>query len=135
MASTRAFKNLASLRSSFDEPLEDEPLAERNVAGPTQVPPAMARMPSDAPHLAPALVRMHDSGGQAVSPITGKVDRRRLRKVLKTPSVSLSVAVRSELHEDVSAMLFARKTTWIALLDQMLSEYVAKAKETGHYPK
>ena len=141
MASTRAFKNLASLRSSFsnfsnvDDPLEDEPAVEQHPSRPTPIPAAVARLPSDLPHLAPALVRPYEPTAQPVSPITGKVDRRRLRKVLKTPSVSLSVAVRSELHEEVSAMLFARKTTWIALLDTMLDEYVSKAKETGHYPK
>lgn len=138
MASTRAFKNLASLRSSFEEPLEEESSAEHSQPGPIHVPQTLPRLTAEAPHLAPALVRMQDNMAQPVSPvspITGKVDRRRLRKVLKTPSVSLSVAVRAELHEEVSEMLFARKTTWIALLDQMLTEYVAEAKETGHYPK
>ena len=80
------------------------------------------------------LVRSHESA-HPTSPITGKVDRRRLKKVLKTPSVSLSVAVRAELHEEVSTMLFARKSTWIALLDKLLTDFVVDAKARGHFPK
>ena len=134
MASNRAFKNLASLKDSFEEPLEDD------VSG-SQVPQIVTHgdvHAQQAPlHLsapAPMLVRSHDSA-PPVSPITGKIDRRRLKKVLKTPSVSLSVAVRAELHEDVSAMLFARKSTWIALLDQLLTGYVSEAKAKSQFPK
>lgn len=134
MATNRAFKNLASLRSSFDEPVEedrsgiDEPekhsghVISAGATPPYQIPPA------------PMLVRSHDLA-HPTSPLTGKVDRRRLKKVLKTPSVSLSVAVRTELHEDVSTMLFARKSTWIALLDELLTDYVAGAKAKGQFPK
>ena len=131
MASTRAFKNLASLRTHFDEPLDDEPASEplsRHSSVDEHERPAPAS-PS------PILLRPHDPQQHPVSPITGKVDRRRLRKVLKTPSVSLSAAVRAELHEEVSTMLFARKSTWIALLDQLLSDYVAEAKSRGQFPK
>lgn len=134
MASSRAFKNLASLKDSFEEPLEDEgsrpqvPQAVTHSEGHTHTAPSHHHAP------APMLVRSHESA-HPVSPITGKPDRRRLKKVLKTPSVSLSVAVRTELHEDVSTMLFARKSTWIALLDQLLTDYVSEAKAKGQFPK
>ena len=134
MASNRAFKNLASLRESFDDPLADEASGDQSIYtvshGDGHAPTASSHQTAPAP----MLVRSHDNG-HPVSPITGKIDRRRLKKVLKTPSVSLSVAVRAELHEDVSTMLFARKSTWIALLDQLLTEYVSDAKEKGHFPK
>ena len=134
MASNRAFKNLASLRNSFDEPLEDD--SQSLQANETQnssialegTPPTVHTTPT------PMLVRSPVSD-QALSPITGKIDRRRLKKVLKTPSISLSVAVRAELHEEVSTMLFARKSTWIALLDQLLTDHVANAKAKNHFPK
>lgn len=134
MASSRAFRNLASLKDSFEVPLEDE-------GSRPQVPQAITHSevhahPASSHQSAPApmLVRPHDIA-HPVSPITGKPDRRRLKKVLKTPSVSLSVAVRTELHEDVSTMLFARKSTWIALLDQLLTDYVSEAKAKGQFPK
>lgn len=134
MASNRAFKNLASLRDSFDTPFEEDGagLAQKETQA-SGVATGDATPPHQAPP-APMLVRSHDPT-QPTSPITGKVDRRRLKKVLKTPSVSLSVAVRAELHEEVSTMLFARKSTWIALLDQVLTEYIADAKAKGHFPK
>ena len=134
MASNRAFRNLAILRHSFDEPLEDEsPVPQSHEAQLPSVvsagtPPPVLTAPT------PMLVRSPDTD-QALSPITGKIDRRRLKKVLKTPSISLSVAVRAELHEEVSAMLFARKSTWIALLDQLLTDHVADAKAKSHFPK
>ena len=136
MAGTRAFKHLANLRSSFEEPLVEDSSSERRLTG-QSFPDAVdiTSIPFEVKHRTPALLPPHEYGPQPVSPITGKVDGRRLRKVLKTPSVSLSVAVRAELHEQIGEMLFARKMTWIALLDQLLDEYVAKAKETGHYPK
>ena len=134
MASNRAFKNLASLRNSFDEPVEDDrSSSEKQEKHPGIVITANA-VPSHQTIPAPLLVHSHDSV-HPVSPLTGKVDRRRLRKVLKTPSVSLSVAVRAELHEEVSTMLFARKSTWIALLDQLLTDYVTDAKAKGQFPK
>lgn len=135
MASNRAFRNLASLRHSFDEPLADDSPAPQ--AEETQAPSIVATA-SAAPSIlstpAPMLVRSYDNA-HPISPITGKVDRRRLKKVLKTPSISLSVAVRAELHEEVSTMLFARKSTWIALLDQLLTDYVADAKANSNFPK
>jgi hypothetical protein len=135
MASTRAFKNLANLRDSFHEPIQEE--------GPRELEHGGATNPVHIPALTPFLAHQTSMpGGTAterstpmVSPITGRVDRRRLRKVLKTPSVSLSVAIRTELHEQVSEMLFARKTTWIALLDELLADYVAQAKQSNRYPK
>lgn len=134
MASNRAFKNLASLRDSFDEPLEEDSTPASQLQ--TQAIDSTARtaVPPYHPSPAPILVRSHDYV-QTTSPITGKIDRRRLKKVLKTPSVSLSVAVRAELHEDISTMLFARKSTWIALLDQLLTAYVSEAKTMGQFPK
>lgn len=135
MASNRAFKNLASLKNSFDEPVEEE-ISTSQLPEPTaQSSPAVGLISTHQHAPAPMLVRSHDSPSHPVSPITGKVDRRRLKKVLKTPSVSLSVAVRAELHEEVTGMLFARKSTWIALLDQLLTAYVSEAKATGHFPK
>ncbi|SNT38253.1 hypothetical protein SAMN05421770_11041 [Granulicella rosea] len=144
MAGNRAFKGLASLRAGFDQPFEDdipepiparpEPVLERVQATVHQ--PEPPRMMPQPVAVAPVHSEPRQFGGpQAVSPITGKVDRRRLRKVLKTPSVSLSVAVRAELHEEVSALLFARKTTWIATLDELLTQYVAEAKATGRFPR
>lgn len=133
MASNRAFKNLASLRHSFEEPLPEE-IGETSAEAQRPFSAATDPTPSFVPPPAPMLVRSHEVP-HPVSPITGKIDRRRLKKVLKTPSVSLSVAVRAELHEEVSAMLFARKTTWIAVLDELLAEYVAGAKARGQFPK
>ena len=134
MASNRAFKNLASLRSSFEEPLEDDGSGPPGQEAHSINVVAANTMPLHQTLPAPMLVRSHD-GAHPTSPITGKVDRRRLRKVLKTPSVSLSVAVRAELHDEVSTMLFSRKSTWIALLDQLLADYIAEAKAKGHFPK
>lgn len=131
MAGNRAFKNLASLRTHFDEPLNEDRAPMAASPDPSSTDPNRTQQASTSP----MLVRSHDPQQHPVSPITGKVDGRRLRKVLKTPSVSLSVAVRSELHEDVSTMLFARKSTWIALLDQLLGDYVADAKSRGQFPK
>ena len=134
MASNRAFKNLASLRNSFEEAVEDEapgtPIPHRDFqeSGTTHTTSLHQGIHT------PMLVRSYDSA-HPISPITGKVDRRRLKKVLKTPSVSLSAAVRAELHEEVSTMLFARKSTWIALLDQLLTAYVLEAKAKGQFPK
>lgn len=134
MASSRAFKNLASLKDSFEEPLEDEGSRPQVSQAVTHSEGHAHTAPSHQNAPAPMLVRSHESA-HPVSPITGKPDRRRLKKVLKTPSVSLSVAVRTELHEDVSTMLFARKSTWIALLDQLLTDYVSEAKAKGQFPK
>lgn len=134
MAGNRAFQGLASLRAGFDRPYEDEaePVVERLQATPEPTPqPRMMPTPQPVLHQEPRSFQ----GPQVVSPITGKVDRRRLRKVLKTPSVSLSVAVRAELHEEVSNLLFARKTTWIATLDELLTKYVAEARATGRFPR
>ena len=134
MASNRAFKNLASLRDSFDEPLEEDSLLTPQIQTQASNSTSGDGIPSYQALPAPMLVRSHDAA-QPTSPITGKIDRRRLKKVLKTPSVSLSVAVRAELHEDVSTMLFAKKSTWIALLDQLLTAYVSDAKTKGQFPK
>jgi hypothetical protein len=127
MANTRAFKNLASLRNSFDTPFAEE----------ETVSPALEQV-AEAPvviRAAAAAERAHIHAVPPLTPVTGKVDRRRLRKVLKTPSVSLSVAVRAELHAEISEMLFARKSTWIALLDELLTAYVSEAKATRSFPK
>lgn len=132
MATHRAFKNLASLRDSFREPFLEEPVEPAAVDEPAAVtaaptPPAPLRLAAEAAPGTPIDYRTYAS--------PPKVDGRRLRKVLKTPSVSLSVAVRAELHEDISAMLFARKSTWIALLDELLTEHVQRAKEDDKFPK
>jgi hypothetical protein len=141
MAANRAFRGLANLRESFDQPYaEDEVITEM----PVEVAPDPRRtrstnitsMPQPtASHSSQTSMERHALQMTPVSPITGKVDRRRLKKVLKTPSVSLSVAVRSELHEEVSTMLFARKTTWIAILDELLTNYVSEARTNGMFPK
>lgn len=136
MAATRAFQNLASLRSSFDEPLAEEESSPRE----TPIRPAGLNSVVTALHPPSAYANVTAMAIPAtatsqVSPITGKVDRRRLRKVLKTPAVSLSVEVREELHSDVGMMLFARKSTWIALLDELLTDYVSSAKAKGKFPK
>ncbi len=132
MASTRAFKNLASLRSSFDVPIEEEVGAFAEPPPPTPDPVQTSFIAAAPPS---ARLHIHAVNTAPLTPVSGRVDRRRLRKVLKTPSVSLSVAVRSELHEDVSAMLFANKSTWIALLDDLLSSYVAQARAEKRFPK
>ena len=126
MANTRAFKNLSSLRDQFDEPIAEEQLKQE--AKPSAV-SELGKVALDAQAQQAAPLQPQ------TSPLTGKVDGRRLRKVLKTPSVSLSVSVRSEIYDDVRPMLFARKTTWIAVLDELLTEYVAKAKAKNEYPK
>ena len=134
MASTRAFKNLASLKQQFDQPFDEG----RHDNAPEENGQVPARLTSTSHTLtsipSPVLVRAHDPV-HPVSTVTGKVDGRRLRKVLKSPSTSLSVAVRAELHEEVSQMLFARKSTWIALLDELLTKHVADAKAHGQFPK
>lgn len=124
MATHRAFKNLASLRDSFREPFLEEPADAATVPQPEPIPVMLA---ADAASLVPIDYRAY------LPP--PKVDGRRLRKVLKTPSVSLSVAVRAELHEDISAMLFAGKSTWIALLDELLTAHVQRAKDENRFPK
>lgn len=127
MSSTRAFKNLATLRDRFVEtPFEEEE------AGPQVAAPSMAEL-----GIASESERgvAYFSGAPHSFSTVRKVDGRRARKVLKTPSVSLSVAVRREIHEDVSAMLFARKSTWIGLLDELLRHYVQDAKASGNFPK
>ena len=141
MAGNRAFKGLANLRDSFEQPYaDDEPSEVAGTAAPELPRPPRATnitpMPPSPPGYSFQASAERPLGLMTpVSPITGKVDRRRLRKVLKTPSVSLSVAVRSELHEEVSEMLFARKTTWIAIVDELLTNYVAEARAAGQYPK
>ena len=130
MAGNRAFKNLAALRDSF---VEAQPVEEPNEAAtisPDARPVRSPRIFENAP-----FSELGTPSISNVSSITGKVDGRRKRKVLKTPSVSLSVSVRREIHEDISAMLFAQKSTWIALLDDLLHQYVQQAKTSGQFPK
>jgi len=130
MASNRAFKGLASLKSSFSDPnIEQDDQRQPHLGEPEAVP---AKMPPQATYdshldLPPA--------SYVATTMSGKVDRRRLRKVLKAPSVSLSVEVRTELHNDVRNMLFARNSTWIALLDELLTAYVQDAKSKDRFPK
>jgi hypothetical protein len=141
MAASRAFKGLANLRDRFEQPLAEDELAQDSmhdtaVEGLHQGATNVTLMPRiSSPFEQDAFALRQAGNVHPVSPLTGKVDRRRLRKVLKTPSVSLSVAVRSELHEEVSTMIFARKSTWIAIVDELLTKYVETAKSTGHFPK
>ena len=127
MATHRAFKNLASLRDSFREPLPEDVDTPASAAE-----EPLPSVPAVAPVVLAAAAEPIDYRSYAPPP---KVDGRRLRKVLKTPSVSLSVAVRAELHEDISAMLFAGKSTWIALLDELLTNHVQRAKDENRFPK
>lgn len=131
MSSNRAFRNLAALRDSFVEaqPEEDDVAAsaETTVRGTV----ASSRSTSDNIDISGHSTKTLS----IVSNVSEKVDGRRQRKVLKTPSVQLSVSVRREIHEDVSAMLFAQKSTWIALLDELLSNYVQQEKNSGRFPK
>ena len=129
MSANRAFKNLAALRDRFVDPQPEE---QGFAAHEATTPLTEAPVVSIAEHSAsignvPAF--------SMPSRLEGKVDGRRQRKVLKTPSVSLSVSVRRENHEDISSMLFARKSTWIALLDELLMDYVQQAKNSGRFPK
>ena len=141
MAGNRAFRGLANLRNSFEQPYaEDDPAEVAETVAPELPRPPRSTTITSMPQVVQGYSFQASEDRlpglmTPVSPITGKVDRRRLRKVLKTPSVSLSVAVRAELHEEVSAMLFARKSTWIALADELLTKYVAEARAAGQYPK
>ena len=134
MASNRAFKNLASLKQQFDQPF-DEDRHDTGSEEKEQIPALLTSTSNTRTSVpSPVLVQAHDPV-YPVSTVTGKMDGRRLRKVLKSPSTSLSVAVRAELHDEVSQMLFARKSTWIALLDELLTKHVSDAKAHGQFPK
>lgn len=128
MPGTRAFKHLAALRDSFVEaPAEELPVVTDLSARYADDP---RRLGNDNEDLHPISKTL-----SMATSVRGKVDGRRERKVLKTPSVALSVSVRREIHEDVSAMLFAQKSTWIALLDELLQNYVQHAKSSGRFPR
>ncbi len=130
MSGTRAFKNLAALRDRFVENTTEE---DEVLATPVSLVSSKSVLLDAMQH--PEQPSPLQKTLSVVPSTSGKVDGRRQRKVLKTPSVSLSVAVRQEIHEDVSAMLFARKSTWIALLDELLLNYVQQAKSSGKFPK
>jgi hypothetical protein len=130
MPNSRAFKGLANLRSSFRNPEaeEDSSLSYESTERPFAAPVQSAASTNGS-------YTSHGVNAGVPTTISGKIDRRRLRKVLKTPSVSLSVEVRAELHNDVRLMLFAQSSTWIALLDDLLTTYVTEAKQQGRFPK
>lgn len=131
MATNRAFKGLANLRAGFEEPFVDDEVTTAALSTSSLLLPEPTSK-VEAPAYA-AEVKL--SADTFISPVTGKVDRRRLRKVLKAPSVSLSVAIRAELHQEITALLFSQKSTWIAVLDELLTNHVAEAKATGRFPK
>lgn len=155
MAPSRAFKNLASLRDSFSLPVEEEQIeaeahvGDENTFAPTVVMPSMpatvapiVESPSTtqvatAPHQQAERPYIHAVPSQPVATAAPaqKIDRRHLRKVLKTPATKITAHVRVELYEDVSAMIFARKTTWIAVIDELLQNYVTDAKAKNQFPK